>query len=213
MKTDDLIEMLASGPDIGVTARPARATVLPVLGGMLASAVLMLALLGLRSDLAQASLLPAFWMKLVFAGGLAWAGWLAVKRLSVPGARTTMLPLGLGGPVLLLWCMAGVVVSQAAPEVRADLFWGRTWHYCPALIALLSLPVFVAALRIMRGMAPTRLRLAGAAAGFAAGASAAVVYCLHCPEMSAVFVGFWYLLGMLAPAALGAVIGPLVLAW
>jgi len=65
----------------------------------------------------------------------------------------------------------------------------------------------------MRAWAPTRLRLTGAAAGFAAGAIAAVVYCLHCPEMSEVFVGAWYLLGILLPAALGALIGPRALAW
>jgi hypothetical protein len=39
------------------------------------------------------------------------------------------------------------------------------------------------------------------------------VYCLHCPEMSPAFVGFWYLLGMLVPTAMGAVLGPRVLAW
>jgi hypothetical protein len=213
MKTDDLIAMLSSGPDVGVVARPARATAWPLLGGLFASVVLMLALLGLRPDLARAALLPAFWMKLVFSATLAWAGWLAAKRLCVPGARTTMLPLYLGWPVLLLWLMAGVTMLRASPEVRVDLFWGSTWRYCTILITLLSLPVFVAALGVMRGMAPTRLRLAGAAAGFAAGASAAVVYCLHCPEMSAVFVGSWYLLGILIPTALGAVVGPRALAW
>ena len=213
MKTDDLISMLSSGPDVGVAARPLRATVLPLLGGLLASVVLMLALLGVHPDLARVVLLPAFWVKLVFAATLAWAGWLATRRLSMPGAHTATLPLWLGGPMLLLWCAAGVALLQAAPEVRAELFWGRTWRYCPALIAVLSLPLFAAALHVMRGLAPTRLRLAGAAAGFAAGAAAAVVYCLHCPEMSTVFVGCWYVLGMLTPAALGALIGPRVLAW
>lgn len=213
MKTEDLITMLSSGPDVGVAARPARLTVLPLAAGLSASVVLMLALLGLHPNLAQVALLPAFWIKLVFAATLACAGWFATKRLSAPGARTATLPLWLGGPVLLLWCAAAVVLLQATPDARADLFWGRTWRYCPALIALLSLPVLAAALHVMRGLAPTRLRLAGAAAGFAAGAVAAVVYCLHCPEMSMVFVGFWYLIGILTPAALGAAIGPRVLAW
>lgn len=213
MKTDDLITMLANGPDVGVAARPLRANALPLLGGLLASAMLMLVLLGVHPNLAGELLMPAFWVKLAFSGALAWTGWLAVRRLSLPGARTATLPLWLGGPVLLLWCVAGMVLLQAAPEVRAELFWGRTWRYCPILIAVLSLPLFAATLHVMRGLAPTRLRLAGAAAGFAAGAAAAVVYCLHCPEMSSVFVGFWYLLGMLAPAALGALIGPRVLAW
>jgi hypothetical protein len=213
MKTDDLIAMLASGPDVGVAARPARATVLPLLGGLLATVMLMLALLGLHPDLARVALLPAFWVKLGFAATLAAAGWMAVRRLSVPGARTAALPLWLGAPVLLLWCVAGMVLLQAAPEARADLFWGRTWRYCTSLIAVLSLPLFIAGLHIMRGLAPTHLRLAGAAVGFAAGAAAAVVYCLHCPEMSTVFIGVWYLLGMLVPAVLGALIGPRVLAW
>ena len=213
MKTDDLITMLSSGPDVGIAARSARATLLPLLGGLLASALLMLLLLGVHPNLAGEMLLPAFWVKLLFSSALASAGWLATKRLSAPGARTATLPLWLGGPILLLWCAAAVALLQAAPETRAELFWGRTWRYCPIRIAVLSLPLFVAALHVMRGLAPTRLRLAGAAAGFAAGAAAAVVYCLHCPEMSTVFVGFWYLLGMLAPAALGALIGPRVLAW
>lgn len=213
MKTDDLIAMLSSGPDVGIAARPVAATVLPLFGGLLASTLLMLCLLGLRPDLAQAAFSPAFWLKLVFSAALACAGWLAVKRLAAPGARTAMLPLYLGGPVLLMWMAAGAVWLQAPSGVRADLFWGSTWRYCPLLIGLLSLPVFAAALRIMRGLAPTRLRLAGAAAGCFAGAAAAVVYCLHCPEMSAAFVGSWYLLGILLPTALGSIVGPRALAW
>ncbi len=213
MKTDDLIDMLARGPDVGVVPRPARACWLPLLAGLLASTAIMFALLGVRPDLAEAAMRPAFWIKLLFSAALAWAGWLAAKRLSAPGARTASLPLLLAVPVLLIWCMAAATLLYAAPAARADLFWGSTWRYCPLLITLLSLPVFAAALRVMRGLAPTRLRRAGAAAGLASGAAAAAVYCLHCPEMSVVFVGFWYVLGMLIPAALGAAIGPRVLAW
>ncbi|WP_229260387.1 DUF1109 domain-containing protein [Duganella alba] len=205
--------MLSSGPDVGVAARPTRATLLPLLAGLLACVVLMLALLGVRPDLAQAAALPAFWLKVVFAAALAAAGWTAVKRLAVPGVRTARLPLYLAAPVLAVWLAAAALLWQTSPEFRAALFWGRTWRYCPFLIALLSLPMLAAALHIMRGLAPTRLRLAGAAAGFAAGASAALVYCLHCPEMSAVFVGSWYLLGILIASAIGALAGPRALAW
>jgi hypothetical protein len=62
-------------------------------------------------------------------------------------------------------------------------------------------------------MAPTRLRIAGAAAGFAAGAAGALVYTLHCPEMAAPFLGIWYVLGMLIPTAVGAALGPSLLRW
>lgn len=212
MNTDDLITMLSSGPDVRV-AGASRTLVLPLAGGLFASLALMAALLGVRHDLPQAAALPAFWLKVAFAVSLAGAGGLAVRRLSTPGAGTAMLPVYLAAPVLVLWLIAGATLWRAPVNAGGILFWGSTWQVCPLLIALLSLPVLVGLLRTLRGLAPTRLRLAGAAAGFAAGAAAAAVYCLHCPEMSAVFVGAWYLLGMLIPAALGALIGPRALAW
>ena len=46
-----------------------------------------------------------------------------------------------------------------------------------------------------------------------AGAIAALVYALHCPEMEAPFIGVWYVAGMLIPAAAGALLGPFVLRW
>jgi hypothetical protein len=74
-------------------------------------------------------------------------------------------------------------------------------------------PAFVAVLWAMKGLAPTRLRLAGAGAGLLAGALGALVYTLHCPELAAPFLGVWYVLGILIPAAFGAVVGPRVLRW
>ena len=90
---------------------------------------------------------------------------------------------------------------------------GRTWKYCLLGIPTLAVPVFVATLWVVKGLAPTRLSLAGAAAGLLAGAVAALVYALHCPEMEAPFLGVWYVAGMLIPAAAGALLGPLVLRW
>jgi hypothetical protein len=65
----------------------------------------------------------------------------------------------------------------------------------------------------LKGLAPTRLRLAGAAAGWLSGALAALVYCLHCPEIEAPFVGIWYLLGMSIPTLAGGLLGPRLLRW
>jgi hypothetical protein len=78
---------------------------------------------------------------------------------------------------------------------------------------MLSAPIFIAAFRVMKELAPTRPRLAGAASGLLAGATGATVYCLHCTEMSAPFLGVWYLLGMLIPAAVGAIAGHKLLRW
>jgi hypothetical protein len=93
------------------------------------------------------------------------------------------------------------------------LLFGDTWTKCLVAIPMLSVPGLAAVLWAMRGLAPTRLASAGAAAGLLAGAIAAVAYSLYCPELAAPFVAVWYLLGIVAVAALGALLGPRVLRW
>jgi len=60
---------------------------------------------------------------------------------------------------------------------------------------------------------PSSLMRCAAAAGLLSGAGGALVYALYCTEMAAPFIGIWYLLGMLIPTALGAMIGPRLLLW
>jgi hypothetical protein len=212
MKTDDLITMLSTGPDVAAPRRTGH-NIAMLAAGFLLSVGLMRLTLGVLPNLAQAAHWPAFWLKVAFVLALLLTGWNAARRLGVPGARTVTLPMLIAAPLLLMWTVGAISIVLAAPDARPQLFWGQTWRYCPLLIAMLSLPVLAPVLWIMRSMAPTRLRLAGAAAGFAAGAAGATVYCLHCPEMSPGFVGFWYVLGILAPTAIGAVIGRRILAW
>jgi hypothetical protein len=115
--------------------------------------------------------------------------------------------------VVLMWTLGLVVLIDTEPAQRAGLLLGTTWAVCPFLIAMLSVPMFVAILWAMQGLGPTHLRLAGMAAGLLSGALGALVYCLHCPEMEAPFIGSWYLLGILIPAAAGALLGRHVLRW
>ena len=213
MKTDDLINLLAGGGDLRPAPLPVLRCVLLVAGGVLLAALMMAQFLGVRSDLSSAAAHSAFWQKLLYAGALAAAGAFALARLARPGARTSALPLLLAAPMMLIAVLAVLAIQASLPELRAGLFWGRTWHSCPWLIAALAAPVLVTIIAALRLLAPTRLRLTGAAAGLTAGALAAVVYCLHCPETAAPFVAFWYTLGMLIPAAVGALIAPRVLAW
>ena len=78
---------------------------------------------------------------------------------------------------------------------------------------MLALPALALALSALRGLAPTRLALAGAAAGLFAGGAGAFAYAFHCPELEAPFLGAWYVAGMLIPAALGALPGRRLLRW
>jgi hypothetical protein len=154
-----------------------------------------------------------FWIKLAFVACLAAVSLLAVLRLSRPGLRLAWVPGALAAPVLAMWVLAAFALMRADPAQRAWLFFGDTWTSCPLLVALLSAPVFAAVLWAIRGLAPTRLRLAGAATGLLSGAVGALVYSLHCPELAAPFLGFWYLIGMLIPTAAGALLAPRLLRW
>lgn len=84
---------------------------------------------------------------------------------------------------------------------------------CPWRIALLSLPVFVGTLWSLRALAPTRLVLSGAVAGFASGALGAWIYAFHCDESAAPFVLIFYTLGISAVGAAGAALATRILRW
>ncbi len=213
MKTDDLITMLATGTgavDAGATRR--RFTLALGLGGI-GTLLLMAALLGVRSDLPRMALEPMFWTKLAFCAALAAAALAVAARLARPGARAAGVASMLAAPLFAMWLLAVFALGGATGSEREALVFGTTWRACAFNIAMLSLPLFAALLWAMQGLAPTRPALAGAAAGLLSGAAAALIYSLHCPELAAPFLGIWYPLGMLMPAAVGAIAGPRLLRW
>ena len=213
MKTDELIAMLATGVAPVAPGLPARRLRAGLLLGAMGALALLLLGYGVRPDLAQAAGEPMLWVKFGFPAALAATAALLVLRLSHPGMRLGALGLGLLLPVLAMLVLAGTVLLGAEEPQRAALLLGGTWKSCSASIALLSSPVFVALLWVLHGLAPTRLRLAGASAGLLAGAVGTFVYAFHCPEMAAPFLAAWYGLGMLVPALLGALLGPRLLRW
>lgn len=213
MKTDELIAMLATGA-APVDPRLAHKRFQNgLLLGSLGALLVMLTLLGLNPDLPSAVALPMFWVKLAYPASLAAIALVLAHRLSHPGVPVGWAGAALLGPIVLLSVLAVAVWVQAGPQDRPALLLGQTWKTCALSIALVSAPVFVAVLWVMKGLAPTRLRLAGAAAGLLASAVGTVVYALHCPEIAAPFLLVWYGLGMAIPVAVGACLGPRLLHW
>lgn len=213
MKTDDLIALLASdSTPVEPHAARTRFRAALVLGSMLAFA-LMLLNFGVRRDLEAAVALPMFWIKLAFPLAIAVPALIVSLRLSRPGVRLgavwKLLPL----PWLLIAVMAAWSLSHTAPENRWALVAGQTWLTCAFSITLISGPVLLSVLWAMKGLAPTQPALAGASAGLLAAAVGTFVYALHCPEMEAPFLAIWYLLGMVIPTVLGAVVGKQLLRW
>ena len=213
MKTDDLVKLLATGVAPVPAGAVARRFAVAMGWGVSGAVLLMLVTLGLRTDLAQAAGELMFWIKPAFAACLALAGLIAAERLARPGMYLGPVWAALATPLLALWLVAAVTLANAAPVQRDDLIFGTTWKECPVNIAFISLPVFAATLWAMRGLAPTRLALAGASAGLLAGALSALVYALHCPESAVPFLGVWYVLGIAIPTLAGALLGPRVLRW
>lgn len=213
MRTDDLVGMLATGEGPVESGATTRRYAIALGGGVVGATLLMVPLLGLRSDLFQAMRLPMFWVKLAFPASLGVAALYAATRLSRPGRSLGRVPAGLAAPVLAMWLLAAFALIDAAPPERRELLFGQTARVCPLLIAMLSLPTFALVLWAMRQLAPTRLALAGASAGLLAGTVGTFVYAFHCAEMGAPFLATWYLLGMLIPTAAGALIGPRWLRW
>ena len=206
MNTDELIRRLAAdaapAPRHAFVRRHGRGMLLGAGGSVL----LMALLFGIRPDLHELAATPLFWAKLAFPFATAAAAWPLVLRLSRPGAALGWRVWLVAVPVAIVWLAAANALLQAAPAQRLELVLGSTWRECPFNIALLSLPGFVGACWAIKGLAPTHLRAAGAAAGLLAGATAALAYSLHCPETSVAFWAVWYLLGMLLPALLGALL-------
>lgn len=213
MKTDDLISLLAHGE--GPVDRHAlvRRLATALLGGLLGALLLTAVLYGVRSDLAEVAQTPLFWAKLALPASLALLGLGLTQRLARPGVEGGALWPLLGLPLLLVWLGAAVSLLGAPVETRADLILGRTWRTCALNIALLSVPAFIGLFIALRGLAPTRPRQAGASAGLLAGSTATLAYCLHCPEMAVPFWGVWYVLGIVLPTLLGALLGPRLLRW
>jgi hypothetical protein len=212
MKTDDLIAHLSDN------LAPARrglvmGALLAGLGGGVALAVMaMMMTLKPRPDLQAAMAGGAFWMKIGYTAALALVGLVIVQRQARAGADSKTPMLLLGVPVVALIVMAAVQLSEPQAD-SAALLMGQTWTVCPWLILLLALPVYAGLLLALRRLAPTRLALAGAAAGLVAGASAATVYGFHCPETAAPFILVWYSLGIVLAAGLGAIAGARLLRW
>ena len=213
MKTDDLIQSLSGDLKPAPPGWAARRLALGLGAGALASTVLMVVWLGVRPDIMAALQTPMFWIKFAYAAlaGVVLAA--ATSRLSRPGARLGGLAVAIALPFVLMGAMGAMRLAMAAREAWAALLMGDSVEVCSWRIFVIGLPVLAGAVWAVRGLAPTRLTLAGLAAGGAAGAISAVIYGFHCNESAAPFVAVWYTLGMAAVAALGGVLGARLLRW
>ncbi len=213
MDTDALIEALARD------TKPVPRHVAPVrLGlslaaGMAVTLVVIAATLGFRPDLDLAMAGTMFWMKFAYSASLALIAIAALLTLIRPEARPPRWLWLLTIPVALLGLVSAHELADMPSDDWVAMWFGHSWRLCSMLIAIFAVPIAGALTLVARQFAPTRLRATGAVIGLAAGAAAATLYSLHCPETGASFVLTWYSLGIAAAAAVGALLGPKLLRW
>jgi hypothetical protein len=213
MKTEDLVSLLSTGAEAVDRRLASRRWLLALAGGASIAFLLTAGLLKLNPALWHETSKPMFWVRESYCAVLGVLGFITVVRLARPGLRLGVAPVGIPFTVIAMSVLAVVTLVAASPQNRVRLILGHTAGVCPFLITLIAAPLLIALLWVMRSLAPTRLRWAGAASGFAAGSIGALVYTLHCPELAAPFLAIWYLLGMLIPTAIGACLGPRLLRW
>ena len=211
MKTEQLIDFLARGAGPAPRAAAARRLGPAALAGLIASGALALGLIGP----VPAALLGSsgIGVKLLYGGALAMAAaWLAARQ-GRPAAAATLPWRAVAGVLggMALWGTVSLIELSADQRLPALL--GQSWGRCPWAVLGLSLPALGATLWALHGLAPTRPRSAGCAAGLLAGALGTIGYALACQEPSPAFVAVWYSAGIAITALLGALLGPRVLRW
>ncbi|MGH6829213.1 MAG: NrsF family protein [Rhizomicrobium sp.] len=212
MKTDELTARLSADLVPAPSHYVSRVLAAGLGIGILASILLMLLAMGLRADLSTAMEASAFWMKLAYTLSFVGLSFWMVERLGRPGASIKLPLRFLALPVVILLMLA--IAQLTAPGAdRTHLVLGDSWDVCALDILTISLPAFLAVFWAVRQLAPTRLALAGAAAGLLCGATGASVYAFHCVEYTAPFILIWYTSGIAAASTVGALAGRWALKW
>ncbi|MDH4393291.1 MAG: DUF1109 domain-containing protein [Aquabacterium sp.] len=211
MRTDALIDMLARDAGPVPRALAAHRLSTAAAAGLLISAGVAVAWFGAIPAQLFATAVP--WTKMAYAASLALATAWLTARLARPAASADRPWRATAGVLLAMVLVGGASLNATPAGARLDALLGQSWSTCPWRVLALSMPALAASLWAVRGLAPTRLRNAGFAAGLLAGSVGAFGYSLACPEASPAFVAVWYTLGIGLTGCFGAVLGPRVLRW
>lgn len=212
MKTEQWIAVLAQGAGPAPRGLAARRLGWALAAGLVASVGVSVLGLGPVPGAMYATAAP--WFKLAYAAALAASALWLSSRLGRPLAAGTAPPVSAVAAVVVLAALLGLADWSGTPvSARLPALFGHSSWSCPVAVLGLSLPALGAMLWALRGLAPTRPRAAGAAAGLAAGAAGAFGYALSCTEPAISFSALWYTAGIAASAALGALLGARALRW
>lgn len=211
MTTAHLIDLLAQ--DAPLRWRLSSRLAMALLAGGAVAAVILVFGIGLRPDLATAVETIRVEFKFLFAVTLLLAAAGTVARAGRPDFKLGSWSFALAVAPLLLGIAVLAELMATPAQTWMTLLIGRNAAYCLALVPVLALPPLACLLLALRTSAPSHTGTAGAAAGFAAGGVGAVLYALHCPDDSPLFVAAWYSSAIAIVTTAGYLAGARLLKW
>lgn len=217
MQTETLIDTLVA--DLGPVRPRSQTREAMLLGGLVLVEVALFIWLGnMRPDMPLAVATPAFWWKagtMAAFGGLAAAATLiSLDPATTAARRIAGVWRGLGLALVLALATGWLIdAGQSGQEaLLARLAW-REGVDCVRNIGLLTLPLALALVILVRRGAPTQLARTSTAAGLAAAAFGAFVFAFHCPHDDPLYVLVWYGGGLAMITGLSRLLLPRLVRW
>jgi hypothetical protein len=212
VKTDELIEALVEDRQ-RLRLSPRAGILWAAVGGAVIAALIFMAALGYRPDIAQAAGTFRFLFKFVFTLTLAASALALVLQVFRPevdlGRRLWLIAVA---PAMLLAAVLAELLVMPSSSWMPRLV-GTNARYCLTWIPLLSLPPLLAFFAVLRRGAPADAGLAGALAGLAAAGMGATLYAGHCFDDSPLFVVTWYSIAIALVTLAGYLAGRRWLRW
>jgi hypothetical protein len=211
MRTEHLIRAMAA--DTGRARFPAAALAVGLVLVALVSGGYFLLQVGIRPDLGEALTRWNVVLKQAFPFVLAAGGLGLVLRLGRPGAAPGPWPWLLAAVPAALAAAMLLELARLPQEAWGMAVRGKSQGYCLTFIPLISTPIALAALAILRHAAPVRPGLCGAVAGLMSAGAGAAMYALFCTDDNPLFFGTSYVAGILLVTLASGLIGSRVLRW
>ena len=109
-------------------------------------------------------------------------------RLARPGGEDRVAVGWMALPFVAVVLLAGANLALAPASHWSTMVMGSQWIECLISIPIIAIVPFATVVWVMRRMAPTDLRRAGAVSGLVAGSLSAAGYALHCTDDTLPFV-------------------------
>jgi hypothetical protein len=212
MKTDDLVATLSAHVE-PVNRKIVTWTVyIALVAGTVLALGIMLAGLGVRSDLMTARALMFLLLKLAFTIGIVGVASVYLTRLARPGGgRTSSISAAM--PFAAIVLLSAISLGVAPSSHWNRMVMGDEWLECLLSIPVIAILPFAVIVAAVRRAAPTNLVRTGAVVGLIAGGVSAMAYALHCTDDSLPFVAVWYGGTIVLCTLAGAALGPRLLRW